>query len=349
MSGELYLASTYLKVVARSDPTIVPGLEALFGKRAHQVLSSDYIYGDDIHAIFSAFQAQGLNSWLLRYGDQLDVASHGVLGFAVLSSPDLATAMQVLADFLMIRSSAYKCRFYQSDGSAELHVRDLTDDPVVGDWLIESGFRVAQQLIETVMAHPLGEHASIHFIKPRPKYFRALEKFYAVRCEFSQPSNKIVIPASWCSIQNPLYDESNFKANLAKCRELKVLMAGDAPLAERIAVHFGRYFNDRFSNNSECTELPSLQTFANDLGMSSRTLARKLDQQQTSYKMLLEDARQAQARYLLENTHLSIADVAYNLAYQEPANFVRAFKSWFSITPAVWRRNSIKPNNERQF
>lgn len=347
MQNNLYLASTYLKVVARSDLKLVEQLHEILGERAQELLESDYTYAHDIRTIFSAFESAGMQSWLLRYGEQLDVASHGTLGFAVLSAPDLETAMNVLAEFFVIRSSAYDCEFTYVGNRAEFVIQDLTNDPTIGRWLIETGFRVIQQLIESVMAHPLGDHATIHFACSEPHYRRELTEFYGVPCEFDQAQHKISIPASWCRIRSPLYDQTTFRSNLAKCQELKLRLAGNTQTKAAVALQFDNFFNSRSTTSGPRHQLPNLADLANDLNMSTRTLSRKLADEQTSYKILLETARKNQACYLLQNTHLSIADVAYNLAYQEPANFVRAFKIWFNTTPAAWRRASKNTDNER--
>lgn len=347
MSKELYLASTYLKVVARSDQELIGRLHKLLGSRAEELLQSDYIYERDIQTIFAAFQAEGMQSWLLHYGRQLDIASHGTLGFAVLSAPNLETAMQVLADYFVIRSSAYECEFRYAGSRAEFIIRDLFDKPIIGRWLVETGFRVIQQLIESVMAHPLGDHATIHFANSEPEYSAELIDFYGLACEFDKSDHKISFPASWCRISSPLYDQATFRSTLAKCRELKLALAGNTRTKETVSLMFKQYFNERAQGRATISELPSLKSIANKLNTSSRTLSRKLGDEQTSYKKLLESARREYASHLLQNTHLSIADVAYNLAYQEPANFVRAFKVWFNTTPATWRRASKSTNNER--
>lgn len=353
MDKQIYIANTYLKVLTRSSHTLLePLLEAL-GPNALSLLEDEFLYGADIDRVFKQFSDHGLDSWLLRYGKDLSIASHGPLGFAVLSAPDLQTAMHVLSDYIVIRSSAYKLEFVQNGKRAECVFVDHTSGDLTGRWLIETAIRLAQQLIENVLAHSLGDHALISFAHSAPPYKEELNALLGVRCHFNAESNNISFPASWCQISSPLSDQETFKTNLIKCRELKLALNCSDQFSEAIALALINYFEAREQGNLTIEEMPSLHSLAKKHHVSSRTLNRRLKEQNTSYKELLADARKAQAGYFLQNTHLTIADISYNLAYQEPANFVRAFKTWFDMTPGVWRRqyanamNKTESNNER--
>jgi AraC-like DNA-binding protein len=75
---------------------------------------------------------------------------------------------------------------------------------------------------------------------------------------------------------------------------------------------------------------------ARGLGMSERTLKRKLAEQGTSYSELLDRERHSQAVELLRGA-ASIDDVAERLGYSDAANFTRAFRRWTGRSPRVHR------------
>jgi AraC-like DNA-binding protein len=83
-----------------------------------------------------------------------------------------------------------------------------------------------------------------------------------------------------------------------------------------------------------------MSSIARQLGMSERTLHRRLAEDGVSYQELLEELRKAAAgRYLNEST-LAIGEIAYLLGYSEPAAFHRAFKRWYATTPEHFRTRS---------
>lgn len=82
----------------------------------------------------------------------------------------------------------------------------------------------------------------------------------------------------------------------------------------------------------------SVAAVSRELAMSSRTLQRRLAEEQTNYQKLLDEARkQAAERYLAEGS-LAIGEISYLLGYSEPAAFHRAFRRWYGETPEAFRR-----------
>lgn len=71
--------------------------------------------------------------------------------------------------------------------------------------------------------------------------------------------------------------------------------------------------------------------------MTPRTLRRRLDQEGTSFKRLMEEAKRRDALRLLDDYDLDVQRVAALLGYQDPANFTRAFRQWTGQTPSQYR------------
>jgi AraC-like DNA-binding protein len=82
---------------------------------------------------------------------------------------------------------------------------------------------------------------------------------------------------------------------------------------------------------------PAIAKVARSLGMSVRTLQRRLGDLGTTYQDLLDNTRHRSARRLLTNTDLDIVEVAFLLGFEEVNSFVRAFHVWEGTTPARWR------------
>ena len=76
---------------------------------------------------------------------------------------------------------------------------------------------------------------------------------------------------------------------------------------------------------------------AKALAMSRRTLTRRLGEESTSFRAILDDVRAELSRALLQDRSLSIADVAFFLQYSEPAAFHRSFRRWTGETPQHYR------------
>ncbi|MGV8979895.1 helix-turn-helix domain-containing protein [Clostridium sp.] len=88
-----------------------------------------------------------------------------------------------------------------------------------------------------------------------------------------------------------------------------------------------------------------IQTVASELGMSDRTLQRRLTDEGTSFKHLLTQVRHEQAREYLADPSLDIKEVAALIGYEDQNSFYRAFHLWEGDTPANWRAQHLGTNS----
>jgi AraC-like DNA-binding protein len=82
----------------------------------------------------------------------------------------------------------------------------------------------------------------------------------------------------------------------------------------------------------------SMTAIARTLGMSGRTLQRRLESEGSTFGAVLDGARRDLALRHLEDRKLTLAEIAYLLGYSEPSPFHRAFKRWTGATPQSLRR-----------
>jgi AraC-like DNA-binding protein len=102
---------------------------------------------------------------------------------------------------------------------------------------------------------------------------------------------------------------------------------------DNLAVDVRRVLASRLANGEVEVEL-----VARHLGMSTRTLQRRLAAAGLSYQELLDETRRDAAEQCITNSSLSIGEIAYLLGYSEPAAFHRAFKRWMGVTPQAFRQ-----------
>jgi len=81
----------------------------------------------------------------------------------------------------------------------------------------------------------------------------------------------------------------------------------------------------------------SLVALAARIGMSERTLQRKLSGQGTSHQKLLDEMRRELALRYLRDPNIAICEAAYLLGFSESSAFHRAFKRWTGATPSEFR------------
>jgi AraC-like DNA-binding protein len=87
--------------------------------------------------------------------------------------------------------------------------------------------------------------------------------------------------------------------------------------------------------------LPRRADAAKALGISQRTLARRLQAQGQTFNGLLDDVRREWALQAVAEGEQSLADIAQLLGYAEASTFYRAFQRWTGMPPARWRKQNV--------
>ncbi|MFN7129406.1 MAG: AraC family transcriptional regulator ligand-binding domain-containing protein [Brevundimonas sp.] len=92
---------------------------------------------------------------------------------------------------------------------------------------------------------------------------------------------------------------------------------------------------------------PELPDVARQLGMSERTLQRRILAEGASFRELLLQARRDLWKQLLADEAIQIDEIAYLLGYQDVTSFYRAFRAWEGVTPAQWRTRNDRGQDWR--
>ncbi len=87
----------------------------------------------------------------------------------------------------------------------------------------------------------------------------------------------------------------------------------------------------------------SIEKSAERLGMSKRTLQRRLEDEGVSFRILVNTCRENLARHYLSNTRLPVYEIAFLLGFEDPNSFYRAFMAWTGQTPEK-ARESMHPD-----
>ena len=83
---------------------------------------------------------------------------------------------------------------------------------------------------------------------------------------------------------------------------------------------------------------PAIDEVAGQLNVSVRTLRRRLNEENCSYRDLLEEVRYQLAKEYLLDTQLPLAEIAELLGYTDPGNFSHAFRRWSGHSPRAHRK-----------
>jgi AraC-like DNA-binding protein len=95
------------------------------------------------------------------------------------------------------------------------------------------------------------------------------------------------------------------------------------------------------------THLPegslTLDGLGKEVGLSPRTLQRRLTAEGTSLRHLLDEERRGLALHYIHDARISLVDIAFLLGFADQSAFSRAFSRWTSRSPSDYRRGASRP------
>lgn len=90
------------------------------------------------------------------------------------------------------------------------------------------------------------------------------------------------------------------------------------------------------------TGMPQAGEVAREMGLSERTLYRRLAEEGLTFRNVVGRAQSALAQELLRDSDASIAEIAFLTGFSEQSTFSRAFKRWFGQAPAQFRQHASR-------
>ncbi len=275
---------------------------------------------DAIEAI-SGDPAIGLRIGTEASPDQLNIAS-----LSALHSANFGDALRKL--------SRYKRLICPEDIRLEPGHGEVT---VTYRWLLADG-AAPNPLIDSMFASAvsLAQRGSGKAIRPlrvdltrRSANRSMLARHFGCQIRFDAPVDALVFDTASLGIPFLTHDEDVLAAMLPGLDASIEALSKKQSFTDEIDTVLARAMRG---------QRPSVETLARELGMSRRTLQRRLTLDGTSYQQQLDRVRRRIARQLLDSTDLALGEIAYFLGFEEVNSFSRAFHQWERVTPNQWRK-----------
>lgn len=266
--------------------------------------------------------------WLgLELGRSSPPSTHGPTGVAVLASADLRQALEVFARYASLRTNFFEWHCEPLRGALELQVREAQDFGDHRRFLLDLVLAVVCQLLSAVTGQSV-EGLRVRYPMPAPSWRERYASLLGVELQFDATVLAVQLPDDWLALPCVSADARAFGAALRECEALR---------AELTAMDTRQRVRQLLAASSD---YPSLVEAAERLQLSAQTLMRRLKREGTRYQALLDELRQARARWYLEQTTLSVEEIAARLGYRDTSNFSRTVRRWFGETPGALRERA---------
>ena len=259
----------------------------------------------------------------LQLGSEIDPACFDVLGHLVMACATVGSALQAVQQFqaLVLDCARLECR--------------LDAQTIWCDWQpLPHGTTEPRLLIDLMLAatRNFGVWATgiadpfldVYFQYPAPADTGWCQRIFGQGGRYGCSSNGFCIPAEWGErvMRTGSHNLQDLIRQQAE-QQLRQIRSGGGFITQLMSVL------DRLLPQGQAT----VEAAAAALHLSPRTLQRQLSERNTRFSAVLREVRMQRARFLLQNSQLSVTDIALQVGYREHSSFSNAYKQWAGLSP----------------
>lgn len=267
----------------------------------------------------------------LSAAETTSITRYGYAGLAAMTAPTLGDALQTLVRFEALYGRCYRgnSQLIKSGNRATLNFYSIAPYNDYTYFVVDSVLCGWARIIAWLTGRTdLVQSAHIEFTTPA--YHAEYPRAFGCPVLFQQECNHLQLSPG--ATEAPVL-HANASLHEQLTRECEAQMSQIAlanTYRNRVQKVLGTMLHGR---------TPSIEEVAQELGIPSWTLRRKLNDEEASFQEIVDEMRRDVALSYMRNTELSFGEISYLLGFSTPGAFQRAFKRWAGTTPGEYRRH----------
>lgn len=256
----------------------------------------------------------------------------GMYGFAMMSAPDLQTMVHFAVEAQSLAAHLLHVKVQQHSDQVAIIVdpyahRDI--DTVLYRYLVEEHFGMVQSAFRDMTDGDFKPSALQATYAPH-RSLSEIGRLFGIEPRFQQRANVFSFDASWLDAEPQFGNLIAHGSVRNTCTEL----LGELQRQEGVAREIGEALIASYGR------IPEVDEIAGQIGMSERSLRRRLNAENTSYREICANVLSQIAMRYLRDTSLSVEHIASVIGFDNAANFRRAFRRWTGMSPIEFRRSA---------
>lgn len=290
-----------------------------------QAVPADHFF--ELHERVDSLLEPGFS---VRVGQQMKIEDYGVLGLSWKTCSWAGEIFERSERYFKLLSDTYVFKVDRQQDLGYIHLnRDAYRLGVAlsNEATFSATVVVLQAITESTM---LPEEVS--FKHRAPEKLDDYQRVFNCPVSFEQPHNFIAYKNVDLERRTAKADESINRFLLERVTEET---QGIEITASEIARDVETLVKDALPSG-----IPSIAQLSRHMGMSNRTLTRRLTESGLSFREIVTNTQMGIATNLLKNTSSSIGEIAFRTGFSEQSAFNRAFKRWTGKSPLDFRKTS---------
>ena len=262
----------------------------------------------------------------LEVGSTLEIRETGVVGYAMMHSDTLLGDITRVVRFAKLINQRADLKLEDLGNRWRL---EALNRPLFPDFRlpVDEGIVGLMTCFREVVGRQIVP-AGVFFLYPQPESTKLHRQLLGNGLHFDAPAAAIEL---WSrDIESP-----TVAADVGLTRylvELAQVLLDTLPKTESYADRLRQTLWPLLSEG-----LPTIQEIASEMALSSRSLQRRLREEDTSFAEVVDTLRHEKAQLLLRDPNLAVYEVGYLLGYSDPSTFHRAFRRWEGTSPLRFR------------
>jgi AraC-like DNA-binding protein len=264
----------------------------------------------------------------LKLGEQYVPQRYGLFGYALLSAATFRHALTLAENFGRLTFSFYTLKFGVSGKKAWFAMSEPPPfERELLDVYLDRDLSAARVDFSEVLGVPF-DVQEVYLTHDGHGMRGVYREHFGCPVHFSADTGKFIFSSSLLDNPLPQSDPDSSRHFQQQCQLLIAKLSSQ-----------GHFVDDvRMLILARPGFFPDIDYLAEKLDMSTRTLRRRLKEEGSNYRALLDEIRFGLAREYLGETNLSMEEICGLLGYSEPGNFSHAFRRWSGLSPRNWRQ-----------
>lgn len=263
----------------------------------------------------------------LHWSERLNGNAFNPVSHLVAHTGTLGQAFDALARYHRLFSDWQSFALDEADGLVVVRCLELPgESETIQRFMAEVVLNGIHKLLTSFS--PKARPRVVCFSYAAPEYAEEYTRVFEGNERFEQSYTGIVFERAHLDLVSPHKDDDVYAAlrTIAEQRMLRLMQR--TPYALRVREHL-------VTNGP--TRRTSMSAVARGLGISVRSLRRRLESEGTSYNTVVNESLGILAKQLIRNNSGSVQEIAFEMGFADTSSFHRAFKRWTGMTPRAYR------------
>jgi AraC-like DNA-binding protein len=272
-------------------------------------------------------EATGDPAFGLHWGERAAMQRFDIVGMLFTQATSLRAGLQAVLRSQTILSDQHELLFEERASHVTLRLQPLALTATAARIRAELGMNGIVRLLGHVGLVFSRDTRHVGFAHDRPAYGDEYMRIFGSQCRFRQAYTGVEFDRAWLDRPLPTANPELHQVIVAQAERVRQRVHSSGTFARQLRANVHATFPN----------LPSMRVVARSMGLSERSLRRRLEEEGVSFTEIVQAAQRELAERLLRDRARSIQQVAAEAGFASVTAFHRAFKRWTGQSPASYR------------